>query len=101
MVLFLTSSFIEYKDLDNPLPVHLLSDNGFVDNVAKYWVDGSGILMIAADPADERTNTLTASRMAEAFRLAGLEVRGVSVLDNRNADHACRLSGYHYLPERG
>ena len=33
MVLFLTSSFIEYKDLDNPLPVHLLSDNGFVDDV--------------------------------------------------------------------
>ena len=91
MVLFLTSSFIEYKDLDNPLPVHLLSDNGFVDNVAKYWVDGSGILMIAADPADERANTLTASRMAEAFRLAGLEVRGVSVLDNRTADHAFDL----------
>ncbi|MBR3575155.1 MAG: EAL domain-containing protein [Lachnospiraceae bacterium] len=91
MVLFLTSSFIEYKDLDNPLPVHLLSDNGFVDNVAKYWVDGSVILVIAADPADERVNTLTASRMAEAFRLAGFEVRGVSVLDNRTADHAFDL----------
>ena len=51
MVLFLTSSFIEYKDLNNPLPVHLLSDYGFVDNIAKYWVEGSGLLVVAADPA--------------------------------------------------
>ena len=91
MVLFLTSSFIEYKDLNNPLPVHLLSDYGFVDNIAKYWVEGSGLLVVAADPAAERVNDLTTSRIAEAFRLAGLSVGEAKVLDNRTAGRAFDL----------
>lgn len=91
MVLFLTSSFIEYKDINDPGPVHLLSDFGFTNNLKKYWRDNSGLLVIAADPDDIRANDIFAGRMHDAFVTAGMDVRETRILDSRNADSASDL----------
>ncbi|MCR4791260.1 MAG: EAL domain-containing protein [Lachnospiraceae bacterium] len=91
MVLFLTSSFVEYRDINDPGPVHILSDYGFMDNLKKYWMENSGLLVVAADPEDEKTNDITAGRMEAAFRMAGLDVRDVNVLDGRNSSMAFDL----------
>ncbi len=91
MVLFLTGSFVEYKDINDPEPVQLLNDYGFVEELKKYWMEGSGLLVVAANPNDTRTNDITALRMSEAFKSAGMDVRKTSVLDKRNADRAFEM----------
>ncbi len=91
MVLFLTSSFVEYRKIDDPGPVHIRSDYEFIPNLKRYWRENSGLLVIAADPNDEKTNDITAQRMEDAFKMAGLSVREVSILDGRTADNAFDL----------
>lgn len=91
MVLFLTGSFVEYKDINDPEPVQLLNDYGFVEELKKYWMEGSSLLVVAANPNDTRTNDITALRMSEAFKSAGMDVRKTSVLDKRNADRAFEM----------
>ena len=91
MVLFLTSSFIEYRPIDDPGPVHIRDDYEFIPNLKKYWRGHSGILVIAADPDDTKTNDIYAQRIEGAFKMAGFDVRSVSVLDGRSSENAFDL----------
>ncbi len=91
MVIFLTSSFIEYRDVTDNEPVHILRDNGFADRLKKYWRNDSALLVISANPADYEENDITLQRMREAFEDEGFSVADASVLDDRTSEKAWDL----------
>ena len=63
MVLFLTSSFLEYRPDDETGPVHLLNDFGFVENLEKYWRENSTILIVTSDPEASKINKIVEERV--------------------------------------
>ena len=91
MVLFLTSSFLEYRPDDETGPVHLINDFGFVDNLERYWRENSSVLIVTSDPEASKINTIVETRVNVAFNLAGLTVESVKTLDNSNKDNAFEL----------
>ena len=91
MVLFLTSSFLEYRPDDETGPVHLLNDFGFVENLEKYWRENSTILIVTSDPEASKINKIVEERVKVAFNLAGLTVESVNTLDHSNMDNAAAL----------
>lgn len=91
MVLFLTSSFLEYRPDDEPGPVHLINDYGFVENLEKYWRPNSSVLIVTSDPGAHKINNIVEKRVNVAFNLAGLTVESVKTLDHSNKDNAFEL----------
>ncbi len=91
MVLFLTSSFLEYRPDNETGPVHLIADYGFVENLGKYWREKSSVLIITSDPEATKINKIVEQRVDVAFNLAGLTVETVKTLDNTNKDDAFNL----------
>ena len=91
MVLFLTSSFLEYRPDDETGPVHLIADYGFVENLSKYWREKSSVLIVTSDPEATKINKIVEQRVEVAFNLAGLTVESVKTLDNSNKDDAFNL----------
>ena len=45
MVVFLTSSFVEYQPKEEYVPKPLDESNGFGDNLRRYWKENSNFLV--------------------------------------------------------
>ncbi len=70
MVVFLTSSFVEYQPKKYvPKPVD--ASNGFVENLKRYWPDHARFLVFACDPSNAREADHVTEEMHDAFSLAG------------------------------
>ena len=91
MVVFLTSSFVEYRAIAEPGPAHLRGDYDFIGNLQKYWRENSGLLVVSADPDDFENNDGSAGRYAQAFSEAGFGIEKTTVLDHRNSGEAFEL----------
>ncbi len=91
MVLFLTSSFLEYRPDNETGPVHLIADYGFVENLAGYWREKSSVLIVTSDPEATKINKIVEQRVEVAFNLAGLTIESVKTIDNTNKDDAFNL----------
>ena len=91
MVLFLTSSFLEYRPDNETGPVHLIADYGFVEDLAGYWRERSSVLVVTSDPEATKINKIVEQRLETAFNLAGFTVESVKTLDNTNKADAFNL----------
>ena len=91
MVVFLTSSFVEYRAIAEPGPAHLSGDYDFTGNLQKYWRENSGLLVVAADPDDYENTDGAAARYAQAFSEAGFSISSTTILDHRNSSEAFEL----------
>jgi len=82
MVIFLTSSFVEYQR-KKYIPKPLDKSNGFSDNLKKYWTEPVHFLVFASDPSDEKMADYVTVEMYDAFTLAGFSIREIRCFDNR------------------
>ena len=80
MVIFLTSSFVEYQP-KKPKPVD--ASNGFVDNLKRYWPDHARFLVFACDPSDAGVSDHVTDEMRDAFSLAGFFIEEIRCFDDR------------------
>lgn len=90
MVSFLTSSFVPYSD-DPGAKTPLINENGFAENLCKYWTSSAKFLVVAADPDDAEKNEQIAREMQTTFSNAGFPFEEVKILDHRNSDKASEL----------
>lgn len=82
MVVFLTSSFVEYQPKKYvPKPVD--ASNGFVDNLKRYWPDHARFLVFACDPSDAGGADHVTEEMRDAFSLAGFLIEEIRCFDDR------------------
>lgn len=84
MISFLTSSFIEYQIPEEFEPKPLLNQNGFADNLKKYWKENSKFLIFANDPKDFESNDHVKKEMYYAFTLAGFSISEIRIFDDRS-----------------
>lgn len=82
MVVFLTSSFVEYQPKKyEPKPVD--ASNGFVDNLKRYWPDHARFLIFACDPSDSGVSDHVTEEMHDAFSLADFFIEEIRCFDDR------------------
>ena len=83
MVIFLTSSFVEYQPKNAYVPGPLNTANGFGDNLRKYWMDNAHFLVFANDPSDGEIADHVTQEMYDAFSMAGFTIGEIKCFDNR------------------
>lgn len=83
MVIFLTSSFIDYATEETYTPKPLENSFGFIDNLKKYWKQDSRVLYFAGDPDDFSENDFQKRELEDCFRLAGFSLDEIKVFDSR------------------
>lgn len=93
MVIFLTSSFVEYQPAGDYVPKPLDESNGFGDNLRKYWMEHAHFLVFASDPADEKMADHVTQEMYDAFSLAGFSIGEIRCFDNRFIEKYRKESG--------
>lgn len=87
MVIFLTSSFVEYQTIEEYVPKPLDGSNGFADNLRKYWKNNTHFLMFANDPSDAEVADHVTKEMYNAFTLAGFSIEDIRSFDNREIEN--------------
>ncbi len=92
MIVFLTSSFVEYQP-KKYIPKPLDESNGFADNLKKYWMDHARFLVFASDPSDEKMADHVTQEMYDAFSLAGFGIGEIRCFDNRAIEEYRKMSG--------
>lgn len=100
MIIFLTSSFVEYQP-KKYIPKPVDPSNGFVENLKKYWKENSNFLVFTSDPADKKNTDHVTVEMRDAFSLAGLSLGEVRYFDYRTIEnyknlHNCTASEAPY-----
>lgn len=83
MVIFLTSSFIDYATEESYVPKPIANTFGFVDNLRKYWKQNSRVLYFASDPDDFSGNDFQKREFEDCFRLAGFSLDEIKIFDSR------------------
>lgn len=86
MVIFLTSSFVEYQPVDEYVPKPLDDSNGFADNLRKYWKENTNFLMFANNPSDADSVDHVTEEMYNAFTLAGFSIGEIRYFDDRSIE---------------
>ncbi len=86
MVIFLTSSFVEYQKRNEYVPKPLDESNGFGENLRKYWPKNAHFLVFASDPSDEEMVDHVTEEMYDAFSLAGFPIGEIRYFDNRTIE---------------
>lgn len=87
MVTFLTSDFVEYQSSNENHKTEISKDNGFVDNLGKYWKEESHFLVFASDPDALDVIDKVKKQMYDGFNSAGL-----SISEIESFDHSCTKS---------
>ena len=93
MVIFLTSSFVEYQTVNEYVPKPLDESNGFGDNLRKYWIENANFLVFASDPSDEEMADHVTKEMYYAFSLARFSIGEIRCFDNRAIENYISKSG--------
>ena len=84
MVVFLTSSFVEYQPKEGYVPKPLDESNHFGDNLRKYWKENSNFLVFTSNPLDTEMTDHTVVEMYDAFTLAGFSIGEIKSFDYRS-----------------
>ena len=84
MVVFLTSSFVEYQPKEGYVPKPLDESNHFGDNLRKYWKENSNFLVFTSDPLDTKMTDHVVEEMYDAFTLAGFSLGEIRSFDYRS-----------------
>lgn len=88
MTAFLTSStgnFI-YDENGEKVPCGMSTENGFLENLKKYWKEGVRCLLISAAPEEYERNDGMKELFLKSYSMSGLSVAEWSVWDNRSDD---------------
>ncbi|MCD8326922.1 MAG: Type 1 glutamine amidotransferase-like domain-containing protein [Lachnospiraceae bacterium] len=98
MIAFLTSSPNgRYREKDHRSIVPLNPENGFTDNLRKYWKDEAKGLLLSAMPDLPEVNDAISSSMKETFNASGFPVKRMDTCDSRDYSQVQRLADYDFL----
>lgn len=86
MVIFLTSSFIEYQPMEEYKPRPVLDENGFVDNLKRFWQKDANFLAIASDPDAFIANDHMTRELLDAFSLSDFSIKEMKCFDHRSTE---------------
>ncbi len=81
MVLYLTSSFIPYQDIDSYVKKATDECFGFFDDLRTEWPKAANILYVPCDPKADKENEHQLKRVLDAFEFKGLAVKETRILD--------------------
>lgn len=84
MVVFLTSSFVEFQPKEEYVPKPLDESNDFGDNLRRYWKENSNFLVFTSDPQDTVMTDHVVEEMYDAFTLAGFSIGEIKSFDYRS-----------------
>lgn len=102
MILFLTSHMGGNRfPPEDPVPKPVLQENGFTENLKKFWPENARVLLIASDPCEHTILSSIADDFSKTLPMAGLEVEFVLPLDDRNEEAANDLSQYDVIIHAG
>lgn len=93
MVIFLTSSFVEYQPANEYTPQPLNESNSFGDNLRKYWVENAHFLLFASDPSDEELAEHMTQEMHYAFSMAGFSIDEIRCFNDKSIENYRLRSG--------
>ncbi|MBQ3797702.1 MAG: EAL domain-containing protein [Butyrivibrio sp.] len=80
MVVYLTSSFIKYQDLDSYKKEEPIDPYGFFADLRKEWPADAKILYVPCDPDAKKENENQKQRILDAFEFEELSVGEVKML---------------------
>ena len=90
MVAFLTSSFIPYTRVPGK-KTPLMDENGFRENLKKYWPEHAHFLFVVSDPEDAVQTQRAVAQVVGAFTDSGFLSEDVTILDRSNSSRAAQL----------
>ena len=99
MKLFLTSSPIGIYRSDEPLDYSGFNpDNGMVEALKYFWVDGARCLLISAFPDEYSVNDRMRKDYEEIVKDTGLSLSCMDICDSRNGkEKADALHSYDFV----
>ena len=86
MIIFLTSSFLDYQAVSDYKPRPLRDDNHFKENMKRYWKPDSHVLVFSSAPADAQLSDHIAQEFYDAFTLADFSIGNIRCFDNRTIE---------------
>ena len=86
MIIFLTSSFLDYQTVSDYKPRPLRDDNHFKENIKRYWKPDSHVLVFSSAPADAQLSDHIAQEFYDAFTLADFSIGEIRCFDNRTME---------------
>ena len=93
MVVFLTSSFIKYQPADSYIPSPIDESNQFGDNLRKYWVPNTRLLIFASDPLDIPMTEQIEKELHDSFSLSGFSISETRKFNYQYIDNYQKQSG--------
>ena len=95
MITFLTSSIGgSYKKDGKWYPGLLLSTNGFIEQLKKYWKEHANVLVISSSPEEWERNDSFHSCLKTAFPMSGFSVNLFEICDSRNVGLADQINRF-------
>lgn len=83
MVSFLTSSFVKYQTRKEYKPQPLIDENGFVDNLKKYWPAKARFLVFSSNPIDYSMTDHIITEITDSFSLSNIKINDIRFFDTR------------------
>ena len=91
MVVYLTSSFIKYQDIDSYEKVAPDKCYGLFDDLKKEWPDAANILYVSCNPDSTKENENQLQRVLDAFEFTSLPVNEAKILLEKDKDNLPEL----------
>jgi len=86
MAVFLTSSPCDDAPQDVNIPFILKEENEFLENIKKFYIEGSKCLMICANPTAYEHNDRMANEFWQGFAYHGMIFEEMIMCDERNGE---------------
>ena len=86
MVVYLTSSFIPYQNIDSYEKVAPDKCYGFFDDLKSEWPDAAKILYVPCDPKNKKENEHQLRLLLDAFEFTSLPVNETRILSEEDKD---------------
>lgn len=98
MIAYLTSHIGGYYKKDGKrIPVHLSSDNGFLDSLHKHWKADSNVLIISADADAAEINDSILCTFTSSFPMSELSINRIDICDKRNEHIVNKLDDFDVI----
>lgn len=85
------------KENGKRIPTILNTENGMLDRLKPIWIQNARVLMICADPLNDKKNDSLCACMKDSFPMSGFGISSLDICDGRNMGMIERINNYDVL----